>query len=73
MAVTGARTIREYSPKNSNWFNGIVERAVQSVEQFVRTLKSALDEGMAVKIDTLHPVLTWLCGYAGLLLNRFVV
>ena len=50
-----------------------MERAVQSVEQFVRTLKSALDERMAVKIDTLHPVLTSLCEYAGLLLNRLEV
>ena len=73
MARTGVRTIHELAPKNLKGSNGIVERAVLSVEQFVRTLKSALDERMAVKIDTLHPVLTWLCGYAGLLLNRFEV
>ena len=66
MARTGARTIRELAPKNSKGSNGIAERAVQSVEQFVRTLKSALDERMAVKIGTFHPVLTWLCEYAGL-------
>ena len=42
-------------------------------KKFVRTLKSALDERMAVKIDTFHPVLTWLCEYAGLLLNRLEV
>ena len=73
MARTGARTIRELAPKNSKGSNGVVQRAVQSVEQFVRTLKSALDGRMAVKIDTLHPVLTWLCEYAGLLLSRLEV
>ena len=73
MARTGARTIRELALMNSKGSNGIVERAVQSVEQPARTLKSALDEWMAVKIDTLHPVLTWLCEYAGLLLNRLEV
>ena len=66
MARTGARTIRELAPKNSKGSNRVVKRAVQS-------LKSALDERMAVKIDTLHPVLTWLCEYAGLLLNRLEV
>ena len=60
-------------PKNWKGANGIVERAVQSVEQFVRILKSALDERTAVKSDTLHTVLTWLCEYAGLLLNRLEV
>ena len=73
MARTGAWTIQELVPKNSKGSNGVVERAVQSVEQFVRTLKSALDERMAVKIDTFHTVLTWLCEYAGLLLNRLEV
>ena len=71
MARSRARTIRELAPKNSKWSNGVVERAVQSVEQFVRTLKSALDERMAVKIGIFHLVLTWLC--AGLLLNRLEV
>ena len=73
VARTGAQTIRELAAKNSKGSNFIVERAVQSVEQLVRTLKSALDERMAVKIDTLHPVLTWLCEYASLLLNRLEV
>jgi hypothetical protein len=33
---TGARTIKELSPKGSKGSNGIVERAVQSVEQCLR-------------------------------------
>ena len=72
-ARTGARTICEMAPKGSKGSNGVVERAVQSVEQFIRTMKSALDERMNIKIDTLHPVLTWMCDYAGLLMNRMEV
>ena len=59
-----------------SWCHHCISRGrgvVQSVEQVVRTLKSALDERMAVKIDTFHSVLTWLCEYAGLLLNRLEV
>ena len=67
MDRTGARTIVEQGS------NGIVERAVQSTEQYLRTLKSALDERMNVRIDTKHPVLTWLCEYAGYMMNRLEV
>jgi hypothetical protein len=67
---TGARTIVEQVPKKSKGSNGVVERAVQSVEQFLRTLKSALDQRMGVRVDTRHPVLTWLCEYASVIMNR---
>ena len=43
---------------------------MQSVEQCLRTLKSSLDERMGVKIDVLHPVLTWLCELVGYMMNR---
>ena len=43
---TGARTIKECAPQGSKGSNSIVERAVQSVEQCLRTLKSSLDERM---------------------------
>ena len=39
MARTGARAIRELAPKNSKGSNGIVERAVQSVEQLVQNFE----------------------------------
>ena len=73
MARTGVRTIVEHAPKGSNGSNGIVERAVQSTEQYLRTLKWALDARMNVRIDTKHPVLTWLCEYAGYMMNRLEV
>ena len=70
---TGAKTLVEQAPKRSKGSNGVVERAVQSLEVFLRTLKSALDDRMSVKIDTRHPVLTWLCEYASFLMNRLEV
>ena len=48
---------------------GVVERAVQSTEQYL----GALDERLNVRIDTKHPVLTWLCEYAGYMMNRLDV
>lgn len=73
VARTGAQTIVEQAPRGSKGSNGVVERAVQSMEQYLRTLKSALDERVGVRIDVRHPVLTWLCEYAGYLMNRLEV
>jgi hypothetical protein len=73
MNRTGARTIKELVPKGSKGSNGVVERAVQSVEQVLRTMKSALDERMGVKIDIKHPINTWLCEFAGYMMNRMEV
>jgi hypothetical protein len=72
-ARTGARTIAEMSPKESKGSNGIVERAVQSVERCLRTLKSSLDERMRCLISVLHPVSTWLCEYVSYMMNRMEV
>ena len=55
MARTGVRTIRELAPKKLEGSNGIVERAVQSVEQFFRTLKSALDVGWPSRLTLSTP------------------
>ena len=70
---TGAKTIVEMAPRGSKGSNGVIERAVQSMEQQVRTMKSALDERMGVKIDVMHPIIVWMCDYAGFLLNRMEV
>ena len=70
---TGARTISEPAPKNSKGSNGVVERAVQAVEQCLRTMKSSLDERMGVLIDVRHPVLTWMCEFVGYMMSRMEV
>ena len=53
--------------------NGVVERAVQTVEQYVRTLNSQLDERYGARIDTMHPILPWLFDYSMHVLNRMEV
>ena len=63
---TRARTIKECAPQGSKVSNGIVER----VEQCLGILKSSLEERMVVKIDVLHPVLTWLCEFVVYMTNR---
>lgn len=73
VARTGAQTMTEEAPKGSKGSNGVVERAVRSVEEYLRTLKSALDARMLVCIDARHPVLTWLVDHASFLLNRLEV
>ncbi len=70
---TGAKTIKECAPRYSKGSNGVVERAVQAVEQCIRTLKSSFDERYKVKVDIQHPVITWLCDYASFIMNRLEV
>ena len=70
---TGARTVKEVSPKGSKGSNGIVERAVQAVETILRANKSSLDERLGVQVDVQHPVLTWLCEYVSFQMNRLEV
>lgn len=59
-------TLRAYidapkmAPKGSEGSNGVMERAVQSIEQCLRGAKASLDERMGVRVDVLHPMLTWL-------------
>ena len=70
---TGARTIKEAAPRASKGSNGVVERAVQSIEQYLRTLNSALDRRLNTKIITEHPIVTWMCEYAGFVMNRLEI
>ena len=72
-AAGGGKFIVENSPVGSSASNGVVERAIRSVEQQTRVLKSGLEERWGVKIPTRHSVMPWLVEYAGLLLNRFEV
>jgi hypothetical protein len=72
-ARTRAKTMVEQVPVRSKGSNGVVERAVQTVEQYFRTLKSQHDDRYGVKIDTKHPILAWMCEYRMCLLNRLEV
>ena len=61
------------SPVASSRSNGSVERAILSVQQMVRTLRSALMRRWGVKVPTKHPVMPWLIEYASFLFNRLEV
>ena len=62
--------LRKTSPVGSSSSNGIVERGIQSVEEQVRVLVSALEEKWKSKIPDRHSIWPWLVEYAGFLLNR---
>ena len=65
--------IPEASPVGSHQSNGMVERGVQAVEGQVRTMRSALEERIGIKLDMKDAIWPWLIEYAGYLINRFEV
>ena len=69
----GARMVVESSPVGDSKGNGMIERAVKSVQGQVRVLRSALEERIGAKLDPHHAVFPWMVEYASLMLNRFEV
>ncbi len=51
MARTSAKALVEIALLGSKGSNGTVERAVQTVEQYLRTIKSQLDERYKVRMN----------------------
>ena len=73
-AANGAgRYIVESSPVGSSASNGVVERAIRSVEQQVRVMRDAFEGRTRVKLSARHPLMTWIVEYSGYLLSRFEV
>ena len=72
-AEGGGRYVMEQSPVGCSASNGIVERAIQSVEHQVKVLKIAVESRWRVKIGARHSIVPWLVEYAAVLLNRFEV
>ena len=68
-----AKTIIEQSPVGSSQSNGIVERAIQSYEGLLRTLRGNLEERWDAVIPDGHAVWSWMSEYCAFLLNRFEV
>ena len=68
-----ATTVVEKSPVGSSGSNGVVERAVQGVEGLIRTLKSACEERLGVKMKPEEKMVIFLAEYAAYLLNRLEV
>ena len=66
-------TIPEASKKYDSPSNGIAERAVQSVEGQVRTMKLALERRVNCKIPVDHKIMTWMVECGADLMNKFLV
>ena len=60
-------------PVGSSKSNGIVERAIQSVQGMIRTIRSDIEGRWGVKIDATHSIWPWIAEHAGFLLMRFEV
>ena len=60
----------EHSPTYSSQSNGVVERAVRSVQGIVRTLRSALEERWGIVLGGGHAVWAWMVEYAAFLISR---
>ena len=73
MARTGAKTVKVLAPVKVKGSPGIVERAVQSVEGQLRTMKDILDIRYKQVIPVEHCILTWLVTYVSILLNKMEI
>ena len=64
------RTLIEQAPRGDSAGNGLVERAVQTIEGQVRVLKVALEEALGVPGSTTHAIFPWMVEHAGDLLTK---
>ena len=72
-AAGGGRTVTEHSAVEDSKGNGVIERAVKSIEGQTRVARSALEMRIGAKIEPEHAVMTWLIENVSLLLNRYEV
>ena len=66
-------TMVEKSPVGSSGSNGVVERGVQSVEGMIRTLRSACEARLGIKIKPEEKIVIFMAEYAAYLVNRLEV
>ena len=79
-AMEQAKAMGEYLgavPENSavgeSQSNGRAERAVQQLEDHVRTFLGELEHRLGQSIKSDHPILAWLVEYAAVVLNKYHV
>ena len=51
--------------------NGLAERAVEALEDFSRTLFTALQAHMKIPLPIKHPLVAWVVAHAAYLLNKY--
>ena len=66
-------SVPEYSAVGASPSNGRAERAVQTIEDQLRTLKSAIESRTHSRIPSVHSLMRWLFEHSANLLNRFKV
>ena len=65
--------VPEVSAVGESASNGKAERAIQSFEDQLRTLKSALDSRLQTKVPVNHPLMRWLVEHSANVLNRYAL
>ena len=65
--------VPEMSAVGESASNGKAERAVQTFEDQLRTLKSALDSRLKQKVPVNHPLMNWLVEHTANVINRYAV
>ena len=65
--------VPENSAVGASASNGRAERAIQAVEDLVRTMKAALESRLHWKLPTAHPVFRWLVEHAADIMNKHAV
>ena len=65
--------VSEFSAVGESASNGRAERTVQAVEDLLRTLKSALEARLKVRLGNQHPVVRWMVEHVATILNRYSV
>ena len=63
--------VPEKSPLGESQSNGKAARAVQAVEDQVRTLLAELEDRLGHALKPKDPVLSWLVEYCAVLLNKY--
>ena len=69
-AMRQGETFLSNSKNRDSQSNGMVERAIQQVEEIVRTIKLQLEYRMGCKVPAGHPIMHWMVEYASEMLNR---
>ena len=63
--------VPENSAVGESASNGRAERAVQSFEDYIRTLLAELEHRLGQQVAPSHPLLAWLVEYSAVLLNKY--
>ena len=62
--------VPEASSVGESQSNGLAEKAVQQLEDILRTYKSALETRIGARIESTSPVMRWMVEHAASVYNR---